>query len=553
MPQSEPFRNSLGENVFRHKYAQGPEDSWRNLAIRCVNDVCGTMSGTQHPLLSSDERSQLVEYIATMKFIPGGRYLYYAGRPKHAWNNCYLLKAEEDTREEWGELKKRASNCLMLGGGIGIDYSILRPEGRVLASTGGVASGPLPLMEIVNAIGRGVMQGGSRRSAIYASLDREHGDVDKFLHLKDWHNTMVHEPSGLTLAKVKESNFNFPATLDQTNISVNYSDSWLNLGEDKWKDRIFLKNVAQAMTTGEPGFSFNFGDKAKETLRNACTEVTSEDDSDVCNLGSINLGNIETLEEFKDIVSLASKFLVCGTIRADLPYEKVYEVREKNRRLGLGLMGLHEWLLKRNNKYVVTPELRKWLEVYKNESEASANEHCNRLYLSKPVAYRAIAPTGTIGILAGTTTGIEPVYAVAYKRRYLTDGTRWKYEFCVDGTAQALIETLGVKPSSIDTAHDLSANAEQRISFQADVQDYVDQSISSTINLPNGKDLSPEDLHKFAKTLATYAPRLRGFTCYPDGSRGGQPISVVPYDEAIKHKGVVYEENDPCGGGVCGV
>ena len=216
-------------------------------------------------------------------------------------------------------------------------------------------------------------------------------------------------------------------------------------------------------------------------------------------------------------------------------------------------MGIHEWLLKRNNKYLVTPELRKWLEVYKNESEASANEHCDRLYLSKPVAYRAIAPTGTIGILAGTTTGIEPVYAVAYKRRYLTDGTRWKYEFCVDGTAQALIETLGIKPSNIDTAHDLSSNAEQRISFQADIQDYVDQSISSTINLPNGKNISTEDVQKFAKTLAKYAPRLRGFTCYPDGSRGGQPISVVSYDEAIKHKGVVYEENDPCGGGVCGV
>ena len=553
MTQSAPFRNSLGENVFRHKYAQGPEDSWTNLAIRCVDDVCGTMNGTQHPILSADERSQLVEYISTMKFIPGGRYLYYAGRPKHAWNNCYLLKAEEDTREEWGELKKRASNCLMLGGGIGIDYSILRPEGRVLSSTGGVASGPLPLMEVINAIGRGVMQGGSRRSAIYASLDREHGDIDKFLHIKDWHNVVVHEPSGLTLDKVKESNFNFPATLDQTNISVNYSDSWLDLGEDKWKDAVFLKNVEQAMTTGEPGFSFNFGDKSNETLRNACTEVTSEDDSDVCNLGSLNLGNIETLEEFKDVVNLASKFLVCGTIRADLPYEKVYSVREKNRRLGLGLMGIHEWLLKRNNKYLVTPELRKWLEVYKNESEASANEHCDRLYLSKPVAYRAIAPTGTIGILAGTTTGIEPVYAVAYKRRYLTDGTRWKYEFCVDGTAQALIETLGIKPSNIDTAHDLSSNAEQRISFQADIQDYVDQSISSTINLPNGKNISTEDVQKFAKTLAKYAPRLRGFTCYPDGSRGGQPISVVSYDEAIKHKGVVYEENDPCGGGVCGV
>ena len=553
MSQSPSFRTSLGENVFRHKYAQGPEDSWRNLAIRCVSDVCGSMGKSVNPILSKDERTQLVEYISSMKFIPGGRYLYYAGRPKHAWNNCYLLKAEEDTREEWGELKKRASNCLMLGGGIGIDYSVLRPEGRVLSSTGGIASGPLPLMEIINSIGRGVMQGGSRRSAIYASLDREHEDVHKFLHAKDWHNIVVHEGSNLTLDKVKESNFNFPAPLDQTNISVNYSDEWLSLGEDKWNDEVFLKNVEQAMVTGEPGFSFNFGDKANETLRNACTEVTSEDDSDVCNLGSINLGNIDTIEEFKDVVNLASKFLVCGTVRADLPYDKVYEVRKKNRRLGLGLMGLHEWLLKRNNKYEVTPELHKWLKVYKDESEASANAHCDRLYLSKPVAYRAIAPTGTIGILAGTTTGIEPVYAVAYKRRYLTDGTRWKYEFCVDGTAQTLIDTLGIKPASIDTAYDLSSKPEQRIKFQADVQDYVDQSISSTINLPSGQNLSSNDVQKFAKILAEYSPRLRGFTCYPDGSRGGQPISVVSYDEAVKHKGVVYEENDPCGGGVCGV
>ena len=553
MSQSPSFRTSLGENVFRHKYAQGPEDSWRNLAIRCVSDVCGSMGKSVNPILSKDERTQLVEYISSMKFIPGGRYLYYAGRPKHAWNNCYLLKAEEDTREEWGELQKRASNCLMLGGGIGIDYSVLRPEGRVLSSTGGIASGPLPLMEIINSIGRGVMQGGSRRSAIYASLDREHEDVHKFLHAKDWHNIVVHEGSNLTLDKVKESNFNFPAPLDQTNISVNYSDEWLSLGEDKWNDEVFLKNVEQAMVTGEPGFSFNFGDKANETLRNACTEVTSEDDSDVCNLGSINLGNIDTIEEFKDVVNLASKFLVCGTVRADLPYDKVYEVRKKNRRLGLGLMGLHEWLLKRNNKYEVTPELHKWLKVYKDESEASANAHCDRLYLSKPVAYRAIAPTGTIGILAGTTTGIEPVYAVAYKRRYLTDGTRWKYEFCVDGTAQTLIDTLGIKPASIDTAYDLSSKPEQRIKFQADVQDYVDQSISSTINLPSGQNLSSNDVRKFAKILAEYSPRLRGFTCYPDGSRGGQPISVVSYDEAVKHKGVVYEENDPCGGGVCGV
>ena len=184
-----------------------------------------------------------------------------------------------------------------------------------------------------------------------------------------------------------------------TNISVNYDDASLVGGLEN--NEIFLKNVRQAMETGEPGFSFNFGAKQNETLRNACTEVTSEDDSDVCNLGSANLGNIRSLDEFRSVVHLGSKFLVCGTLRADLPYEKVYKVREKNRRLGLGLMGIHEWLLQRQLPYEVNEELTKWLEIYENESEKAANEHCDRFYISRPVAYRAIAPTGSIGILAG--------------------------------------------------------------------------------------------------------------------------------------------------------
>ena len=137
-------------------------------------------------------------------------------------------------------------------------------------------------------------------------------------------------------------------------------------------------------------------------------------------------------------------------------------------------------------------------------------------------------------------------------RRYLTEGTRWKYEFCVDGTAQTLIDHLGVKPSAIDSANDLSSKPEQRIKFQADIQDYVDQSISSTINLPTVAS-GTLGADKFAKILAKYASRLRGLTCYPDGSRGGQPITAVDYAEAVRHKGVVYEENDPCGAGVCGV
>jgi len=542
------FKTSFAANIFRNKYAQGSNDTWDALAERLVEDVCGSRWGTVAPLMSEGDRSQLTEYIKTMRFLPGGRYLYYAGRPAKFYNNCYLLRSEEDTRQDWADTAWKATNCLTTGGGIGNDYSRLRPSGKPLSRTGGTSSGPIPLMSAINEIGRSVMQGGSRRSAIYASLNWLHEDIPDFLKVKNWSDDVK-------AAKAKD--FNFPAMLDMTNISINYDDKWL-YNADRSNLHTFKENCRQAMMTGEPGFSFNFGDKQDETLRNACTEVTSEDDSDVCNLGSINLGNIQSLEEFRDVVTLASKFLVCGTLRADLPYEKVYTVRQKNRRLGLGLMGIHEWLLQQKAGYEVTEELHQWLKVYKDESKRAADEHCNHLYISNPVAYRAIAPTGSIGILAGTTTGIEPLFAVAYKRRYLTDGTKWKYEYVVDSTADTLIKQHGLDPDTIDTAYKLSHNYEQRIAFQADIQDYVDMSISSTINLPSWgtKDNCEDTVQRFTNCLSQYAPRLRGFTCYPDGSRGGQPLTEVSYSEAMKHKGTVYEENDICSisgkGGTCG-
>lgn len=539
--QKSKFRSSLGENIFRLKYAQGPDDTWDQCAERIVEDVCGTRWGTAQALMSADERKQLTEYIKEFKFMPGGRYIYYAGRPNSYFNNCYLLRAEEDTREEWAELAKRSTSCLMTGGGIGVDYSILRAKGKPIRRTGGTSSGPLSLMNMINEIGRNVMQGGSRRSAIYASLNWQHEDIPLFLQAKNWSDIVK---------EAKSKDFNFPAQLDMTNISVNYDDAW----EFNPNNSVFLENCKQAMMTGEPGFSFNFGDKQNETLRNACTEVTSEDDSDVCNLGSVNIGNIISLGEFRDVVALASKFLVCGTLRAGLPYEKVYEIRNKNRRLGLGLMGIHEWLLKKGYGYEVSEEFHTWLKVYKTQSEKAAREHCDRYYLSHPVAYRAIAPTGTIGIIAGTTTGIEPLFAVAYKRRYISNGDKWNYEYCIDSTAEVLIQQ-GIAPSKIETAYGLANDYEKRIRFQADIQDYVDMSISSTINLPawGSKNNNESKVDTFAKTLAKYAPRLRGFTCYPDGSRGGQPLTEIPYEEAIKHKGIVYEENDSCKGGVCGI
>mgnify|MGYP000553522823 FL=1 len=553
------FRSKFSEDIFNHKYRHQGAETWAALAKTLVNDVCSVAGEA----MSKEDRDQLEAYIRDMKFLPGGRYLYYAGRPNKFFNNCYLLKAEEDSREDWANLSWKAESCLMTGGGIGVDYSVYRGEGAPIQRTGGQASGPIPKMNMINEIGRRVMQGGSRRSAIYASLNWQHSDVKSFLKAKDWADMPVGS-TGKTLWDIKQEDFNFPAPLDMTNISVNYDTDWLlKYYETGDPGEVFKENVRQALKTAEPGFSFNFFDKENETLRNACTEVTSEDDSDVCNLGSINLGRVEGVEELADVVRLSTMFLICGTLKAHLPYDKVHLIRSKNRRLGLGLMGMHEWLIQRGYRYEVTPELHNWLSVYKGVSDKTSKEFADRLSVTRPVANRAIAPTGSIGILAGTSTGIEPIFAVAYKRRYLKGGNRWHYQYVVDSAAQELIDMYGADPKNVESALDLANDYERRIKFQADVQDYVDMSISSTINLParGSKHNNDSTDEKFASVLAKYAHRLRGFTCYPDGARGGQPLTSVSYQEAVDKLGEEFEEHveahDICdltgAGGTCGI
>lgn len=550
--QNPVFRSQLSETTFNNKYRHQGAETWDDLCRTLVNHVMGDR-------VARDQKEQLIIYMQEMKFIPGGRYLYYAGREKPFFNNCYLLKAEEDTREDWADLAWKAESCLLTGGGIGVDYSVYRPGGSVIRRTGGLASGPIPKMGGINNQGRYIMQGGSRRSAIYASLRWDHSDIEQFLHVKDWDNQSV-GTSGLTYGDLKRQDFNFAAPLDMTNISVNYDTKWLmNYYKTGDVGEVFRKNVEMALRNGEPGFSFNFFEKESETLRNACTEVTSSDDSDVCNLGSINLSRITSITELASVVELGTLFLLCGTLVAELPYDKIKRVREKNRRLGLGLMGFHEWLIQRGYRYEVNDELKKWLGIYKGVSDYISRTAADKFNVSRPVANRAIAPTGTIGILAGTTTGIEPIYAVAYKRRYLTSGTKWKYQYHVDDVAHQMIERYGVDPDSIETAEGLSNDPERRIKFQADVQDYVDMGISSTINLPSFKS-GEFDIPGFAAILARYAPRLRGFTCYPDGSRGGQPLTKVSYEEAKDRLGDEFEEGtehnaicDITGGGHCGI
>jgi ribonucleotide reductase alpha subunit len=859
--------SAFAKTVMLQKYSHDSKETWEQIASRVATNVMGAIKA---------DHSTIQRFITERKFMPGGRYLYASGREYKNVQNCLLLKVD-DSREGWADLLHKASMALMAGAGIGVVYSSVRPQGTKIKKTGGVASGPIALMQMLNEVGRGIRQGGDRRSAIWAGLHWNHPDCLKFIELKNWSKEVK---------DLKAKDYNFPATMDGTNISVILDDEFFVAFHTvthplhSLASNIYWKTVRQMLETAEPGFSVDVGINAGEHLRNApvcgetkvltnegykavidivgkpttvwtgvrwapnvifnqtgtnvptvevkmtggrtikcdpsheffveqyagagsrrklvgiskvkaqdltvddilhvslpisptqntfsplyytmgfgvgdghwnsnngldisichpskescinglvhkktqgvdkrgytrfyipnipmqpktgisdtiwkasaehqcsflaglfdadgnltfdskrtsirlsnvsfeflsdiarlleslgiiahiskggktnfgtnkqmwqlsvasdyitvfaniiptlrlplqnfahssyrkshirvisvtpsetanvyccdvkffehsfmaegviisnCTEVTSKDDSDICNLGSINLARIESLEEMREIVKAGVEFLIAGTQYSDVPYEKVAAIRNKNRRLGLGLMGIHEWLLKHGKRYGPDKDLAEYLAVYAS-SGVLADDFCRKLGISAPVKTRALAPTGTISILAETTSGIEPIFCVAYKRRYLK-GDLVNYQYVVDPTAKRLIEA-GVKPEQIEDAYSLAENVERRVEFQAWMQQYVDHAISSTINLPPwGSALNNESrVEDFGNMLIKYLPKLRGITCYPDGARGGQPLTPVKYQTAIKHIGEVFvEQADVCDitkGGSCGV
>jgi ribonucleoside-diphosphate reductase alpha chain len=540
------FADTIFKRTYAHDTADGKE-TWDVMSHRVAKNVMRAVGVDMRSTLGKDIRAA----IATKKFVPAGRYLYSAGRPYHQCCNCLLMRAH-DSREGWAEVVSKATKALMTGAGVGCNYSEVRHEGAIIRKTGGVASGPIPLMQMVNECGRGVMQGGSRRSAIWAGLRWDHPDIHKFIRIKNWPKA-VHD--------LKAADFSFPAILDHTNISIGLNDAFFEAYHDDEDPQhalahsVYWAGIEQMLRTGEPAFTVDCGRDSGEDLRNACCEVCGRDTDDICNLGSLNLSQIEDLEELKHLVDIGTAFLLAGSVYTDVPYSDVDRVLSKNRRLGLGLMGVHEWLLKRGKPYGPDEELGMWLRAY-SKSGKRANKWADEWGLKHPKKTRAIAPNGTTSIVAETTGGIEPVFCVAYKRRYL-QGTQHYYQFVVDPVAKRLIQQ-GISPDKIEDAYVLARTPERRVAFQAWVQEFVDHAISSTINLPSwGSEYNNKDLvRSFGSMLIRYLPQLRGVTTYPDGSRGGQPLTPVPYKEAVEQEGIemVEEQMNVCSltGGSCG-
>lgn len=544
----------FAETILQGKYRKGEERDWKDIASRVVRAVVGP----HFP----DKVDAVTEAIADRELMPGGRYLANAGY-SNMLNNCFLYRVE-DSKEAIADFFRKGTVTGMTGGGVGAVWSNLRPRGAAVKSNGGTSTGPCAFMYSFNEIGRGVVNGGSRRMAIWAGLHWWHPDVAEFMSLKDWDDQIKAN---------KEADFSAYAPMDMTNISVILDDAFFDLYhyretsidfETPWGEVITLTPddahwvywtaVEKMLEGGEPGFSIDIGENSRENLRNPCCEITSEDDSDVCCLGSVNMARIDTLDRMAEVTRLGTLFLLCGTLESDVPHEEVLATREKNRRLGLGLMGIHEWLIQRGYKYEPNNELRSWLEAWEYWSDSEAAQRADELGISRPVKVRAIAPTGTIGIIAETTTGIEPLFAAGYKRRYLDKGV-WKYQYVVDATAQRMVDAYGIDPDSLETAYDLAQDPGRRLAMQAFVQQYVDHAISSTLNLP-AKEAQSFTLDEFGNTLMRYLPQLRGVTVYPDGARGGQPLNVVSYQEASDWAGFEYEEvglDQACVGGACGI
>lgn len=534
------FSSKFSHDIFLQKYSKDGVETWADTAKRVTEAVCSQ-------LLDTKTKEKIYNLILERKFIPGGRYLYSAGREFHQVNNCFLFRAE-DTREGWADLMSKITSSLMTGGGIGVDYSRLREEGALIKRTGGRSTGPIALMKMVNESGRYVMQGGQRRSALWGGLNWAHPDVFKYMDLKNYSES---------LKAAKLADLTFPLPMELTNISVIYDTLFFIAIENpehpqhELAKKVWLYNCHQAFSTAEPGMSFNFR-KDNESLRNACTEVVSEDDSDKCNLGTLWLNRMKDKKDLAESTKYSTLFLLCGSIYSDVPNQKIKEIGLKNNRIGLGLGGIHEWLMSKGQGYEVTPELHKLLSVYEQESDSAAFIGAKQLGVSVPKGVRAIAPTGTIGIIAESTTGIEPLFCKAYKRRYFKDG-KWMYQYVVDGSVKRLL-SQGVKVEDIKDAGDLTFK--QRVKFQADVQNYVDMSISSTCNMAKWGSIynNENNYEKNAATLLKYAKRLRGFTVYPDESRGGQPLTRCSLEEALADEGKVFEEQErECINGVCGL
>lgn len=520
------------------------------------------------------------DLMATLEFMPNSPTLMNAGKDLGQLSACFVIPVG-DSMGEIFEANKQAALIHKSGGGTGFAFSRLRPRNSIVASTSGIASGPISFMKVFNASTEAVKQGGTRRGANMGILRVDHPDILEFISCKEETNEIT--------------NFNISVAVTDKFMEAVANDTDYDLIDPRTNEvyqlngepqslvarEVFNDIIEHAWRTGEPGVVFiDRMNQRNPTYPHETIEATNPCGEqplppfDSCNLGSINLGRfvIDSDKRGDDIalaidwarlataVHTAVHFLDNVIDQNKYPLPEIEAQTRKNRRIGLGVMGWADLLARLSLPYDSTEALElgeKVMTFVEEEARKHSSELAksrgkfpnweNSIYASEGVAMRnatvtTIAPTGTISIIAGCSSGVEPFYSIAFERNVL-DGTRMTevnpiFEQVAreaDILSDDLIKEISGKRSLGDiedltdniknifrTAADVSP--ENHIKMQAVFQKHCDSSVSKTINFPESATVADV---RAAFELA-WERDCKGVTVYRDNSRPNQVLSTGP-------------------------
>ncbi len=529
----------LEKRYFARDSAGNPAETAEGM-FRRVADHVAAADGTLNRVSRQGIADTYFQVMNDLEFLPNSPTLMNAGRELGQLAACFVLPVE-DSLDSIFESIKETARIHQTGGGTGFSFSRLRPAGDVVHSTMGAASGPVSFIRVFNMATEVIKQGGTRRGANMGILRVDHPDIEDFVTIKN-------DPAELT-------NFNLSVAVTDVFIEACRKDGLFPLvnprsGTPVRKIRALdlLDLIARcAWGSGEPGLIFiDTINRSNPTPHIGAIEATNPCGEqpllpyESCCLGSINLMKIvrngqTDWEKLRKLTHLAVRFLDDVIDAGRYPLAIIENTTKANRKIGLGVMGFAHMLIALGISYDSSAAVKLADDIMgfvETESKAASRDLAGQrgvfpnyrgsIWEPKNLPQRnatttTIAPTGTLSIIAGTSSGIEPIYDVEYSR-VIFGGLR------VDVVDPLYRELKGITgPARL---HELFRKAcdvspDWHLAIQKAFQNHVDNAVSKTINLPAGT--APEDIRSIY--LKAHEMGLKGITVFRDTSRDAQILS----------------------------